>query len=57
MAYHEIETQRMGKMQFNAMVNRHTIIMDAPPNQEVKKTALFQNYLSSWHCPVVPEWM
>jgi putative redox protein len=28
---HEIETQWMGKMQFNALVNGHTIIMDAPP--------------------------
>lgn len=27
---HEIETQWMGKMQFNALVNNHTIIMDAP---------------------------
>ncbi len=30
MAYHEIETQWMGKMQFNAAVNGHTIIMDGP---------------------------
>jgi putative redox protein len=30
MAYHEIETQWMGKMQFNALVNGHTIVMDAP---------------------------
>jgi putative redox protein len=30
MAYHEIESQWMGKMQFNALVNGHTIIMDAP---------------------------
>lgn len=30
MAKHEIETQWMGKMQFNALVNGHTIIMDAP---------------------------
>lgn len=30
MAQHEIETQWMGKMQFNALVNDHTIIMDAP---------------------------
>ena len=27
---HEIETQWMGKMQFNALVNGHTLIMDAP---------------------------
>lgn len=27
---HEVETQWMGKMQFNALVNGHTIIMDAP---------------------------
>ena len=30
MAYHTIETQWMGKMQFNANVNGHTIVMDAP---------------------------
>ncbi len=30
MANHEIETQWMGKMQFNTLVNGHTIIMDAP---------------------------
>lgn len=27
---HEVETLWMGKMQFNAIVNGHTIIMDAP---------------------------
>lgn len=27
---HEVETQWMGKMQFNSLVNGHTIIMDAP---------------------------
>jgi len=30
MAQHEIESQWMGKMQFNTLVNGHTIIMDAP---------------------------
>lgn len=30
MAQHEIETLWMGKMQFNALINGHTIIMDAP---------------------------
>ena len=30
MAQHEIETQWMGKMQFNSLINGHTIIMDAP---------------------------
>ena len=30
MAQHEIETQWMGKMQFNALVNGHTVVMDAP---------------------------
>lgn len=30
MAFHEIETQWMGKMQFNSLVNGHTIVMDAP---------------------------
>lgn len=28
---HVVETQWMGKMQFNALINGHTIIMDAPP--------------------------
>lgn len=27
---HEIESMWMGKMQFNALVNGHTIVMDAP---------------------------
>jgi putative redox protein len=27
---HKVETQWMGKMQFNALVNGHTVIMDAP---------------------------
>ena len=27
---HEIEAQWVGKMQFNALVNGHTIVMDAP---------------------------
>lgn len=27
---HEIETQWMGKMQFNALVDGHTVVMDAP---------------------------
>lgn len=30
MANHEIETQWMGKMQFNALINGHTVVMDAP---------------------------
>jgi putative redox protein len=30
MAQHIIETQWMGKMQFNALINGHTIIMDGP---------------------------
>lgn len=30
MAKHEIETQWMGKMQFNALIDGHTVIMDAP---------------------------
>lgn len=30
MTTHEVETQWMGKMQFNALVNDHTIIMDGP---------------------------
>ena len=29
---HEIETQWMGKMQFNSLINGHTIIMDTPEN-------------------------
>lgn len=27
---HDIETMWMGKMQFNALVNGHTVVMDAP---------------------------
>lgn len=27
---HEVDVQWMGKMQFNALVNDHTIVMDAP---------------------------
>ena len=30
MAQHEIETQWMGKMQFNALINGHSVVMDAP---------------------------
>ena len=30
MANHEIETQWMGKMQFNTLINGHTVVMDAP---------------------------
>src|SRR5436190_17677237 len=30
MANHEIETQWMAKMQFNALINGHRVIMDAP---------------------------
>ncbi len=30
MANHEIETQWMGKMQFNSLINGHTVVMDAP---------------------------
>ena len=30
MTQHIIETQWMGKMQFNALVNGHTVVMDAP---------------------------
>jgi putative redox protein len=30
MAQHEVETLWMGKMQFNSLVNGHTVIMDAP---------------------------
>jgi putative redox protein len=30
MANHKIETQWMGKMQFNALIGGHTIIMDGP---------------------------
>lgn len=27
---HEVETQWIGKMQFNALINGHTVVMDAP---------------------------
>ena len=30
MAKHKIETQWMGKMQFNALIDGHTVVMDAP---------------------------
>ena len=30
MAKQEIETQWMGKMQFNALIDGHTVVMDAP---------------------------
>lgn len=30
MAKHQIDTQWMGKMQFNALIDGHTIVMDAP---------------------------
>lgn len=30
MAKHEIETQWMGKMQFNSLIDGHTVVMDAP---------------------------
>ncbi|WP_036679478.1 OsmC family protein [Daejeonella oryzae] len=30
MAQHEIDSQWMGKMQFNSFINGHTIVMDAP---------------------------
>ena len=30
MAQHDIETQWMGNMQFNALINGHTVVMDAP---------------------------
>lgn len=30
MAQHEIETLWMGKMQFNSLIDGHTVIMDAP---------------------------
>lgn len=30
MAHHSIETQWMGKMQFNSLINDHVVVMDAP---------------------------
>ena len=30
MSKHQIDTQWMGKMQFNALIDGHTIVMDAP---------------------------
>ena len=39
MAYHEIETQWMGKMQFNALINGHTVVMDAPERSGGEDTA------------------
>lgn len=39
MANHEIETQWMGKMQFNALINGHTVVMDAPERSGGEDTA------------------
>lgn len=39
MANHQIETQWMGKMQFNALINGHTVIMDAPERSGGEDTA------------------
>lgn len=36
---HEIETQWMGKMQFNALINGHTVVMDAPEKSGGEDTA------------------
>lgn len=41
MANHEIETQWMGKMQFNALINGHTVVMDAPERSGGEDTAPF----------------
>lgn len=32
MSQHTVETQWMGKMQFNALIDGHTVIMDTPEN-------------------------
>lgn len=39
MANHVIETQWMGKMQFNALINGHTVVMDAPEKSGGEDTA------------------
>lgn len=39
MANHQVETQWMGKMQFNALINGHTVIMDAPERSGGEDTA------------------
>lgn len=39
MANHEIETQWMGKMQFNSLINGHTVVMDAPEKSGGEDTA------------------
>lgn len=36
---HEVETQWMGKMQFNALINGHTVVMDAPEKSGGEDTA------------------
>lgn len=36
---HEVETQWMGKMQFNALINGHTVEMDAPEKSGGEDTA------------------
>ena len=56
MAQHEIETQWMGKMQFNSLVNGHTIIMDAPERVGGEDHALFQNHSFLPLFPAVQGW-
>jgi len=36
---HEVITQWMGKMQFNALINGHTVVMDAPERSGGEDTA------------------
>lgn len=54
---HEIESQWMGKMQFNALVNGHTIIMDAPERVGGEDQVLFQNHLCLLHYRAARVWM
>ncbi len=54
---HEIETQWMGKMQFNALVNGHTVVMDAPERIGVMTMDQFPNLLFYQLYQVVQEWM
>ena len=50
---HEIDVQWMGKMQFNALVNGHTIVMDGPEKVGGEDNGPIPKQL--W--PVAPLWI
>ena len=54
---HEVETQWMGKMQFNALVNGRTVVMDAPERVGGDDNGPIPKPFVSLHCRVVLGWM